>query len=288
MMVAFVVLAITLGSLLAAGLPLITALIGVGIGVTGLTALSGVDRPVGDRADRWPRCSASRSASTTRCSSSRATARTSATAWTSRESAAQATATAGSAVVFAGLTVVIALVGLTVVNIPFLTVMGLAAAGTVAIAVLIAITLLPAILGFAGDRIDARQPRARLPAGRARAHARDDASVRWARFVTRRPLAGAARRPRAARRVALPALHMKLGLPDGGSQPTVDDRAPLLRPADRGLRPRLQRPADRGRRRARSSTRPSRSRSPTPWPKGLEGIPGVAAVSPPCTNERAT
>ena len=62
-------------------------------------------------------------------------------------------ATAGSAVVFAGPTVVIALVGLLVVNIPFLTVMGLAAAGTVAIAVLIALTLLPAILGFAGQRL---------------------------------------------------------------------------------------------------------------------------------------
>ena len=48
-----------------------------------------------------------------------------------REAAAQATGTAGSAVVFAGATVVIALVGLSVVNIPFLTVMGLAAAGAV-------------------------------------------------------------------------------------------------------------------------------------------------------------
>lgn len=63
------------------------------------------------------------------------------------ESVARATATAGSAVVFAGVTVVIALVGLSVVGIPFLSVMGLAAAGTVAIAVLIALTLLPALLG---------------------------------------------------------------------------------------------------------------------------------------------
>ena len=70
-----------------------------------------------------------------------------------RESVAQATGTAGSAVVFAGLTVMIALVGLCVVNIPFLSVMGLAAAGTVTIAVLIAITLLPALLGFAGSRL---------------------------------------------------------------------------------------------------------------------------------------
>jgi RND superfamily putative drug exporter len=56
-------------------------------------------------------------------------------------------ATAGSAVVFAGTTVVIALAGLLVVGIPFLSVMGLAAAGTVAIAVLIALTLLPAFFG---------------------------------------------------------------------------------------------------------------------------------------------
>ena len=83
---------------------------------------------------------------------------------------------------------VIALVGLTVVDIPFLTVMGLAAAGTVAIAVLIALTLLPAA---------ARLRRARASAGvnrvlgyrPARARRRETLSVRWARFVTRRPLA---------------------------------------------------------------------------------------------------
>src|SRR3954470_6489541 len=69
------------------------------------------------------------------------------------ESAARSTGTAGSAVVFAGLTVVIALAGLSVVGIPFLTVMGLGAAGTVLVAVLVALTLLPALLGFAGRRL---------------------------------------------------------------------------------------------------------------------------------------
>ena len=98
-----------------------------------------------------------------------------------RESVAQATGTAGSAVVFAGMTVVIALVGLTVVNIPFLTVMGLAAAGTVAIAVLIAITLLPALLGFSGMRIAKRN---RLLTPRK---PRTPMSDRWVGFVTRRP-----------------------------------------------------------------------------------------------------
>ncbi|MEK8172595.1 MMPL family transporter [Streptomyces sp. M19] len=61
--------------------------------------------------------------------------------------------TAGSSVVFAGLTVIIALCGLSVVGIPFLTVMGLSAALAVLIALLIALTLLPAMLGFAGTRV---------------------------------------------------------------------------------------------------------------------------------------
>src|SRR5262249_54469671 len=102
------------------------------------------------------------------------------------EAAAQATGTAGTAVVFAGATVIIALAGLMVVGIPFLTVMGLAAAGTVTIAVMIAITLLPAIFGFAGSRL-ARANRVIgwRPGRRA---PREAAGVRWARFVTRRPI----------------------------------------------------------------------------------------------------
>src|SRR4029077_8282359 len=93
-------------------------------------------------------------------------------------SAARAVATAGSAVCFAGLTVVIALVGLLVVGIPFLNVMGLSAAGTVAIAVLIALTLLPALLGFAGMRAGRR--RKPLPA--------QTFGLRWGRLVTVHPI----------------------------------------------------------------------------------------------------
>ena len=69
------------------------------------------------------------------------------------ESAARATGTAGSAVVFAGVTVLIALIGLSLANIPFLTTMGIAASVAVAIAVLVALTLSPALLGFAKGRV---------------------------------------------------------------------------------------------------------------------------------------
>ena len=59
----------------------------------------------------------------------------------------------------AGITVVIALAGLAVAGIPFLTEMGLAAAGTVVVAVLLALTLVPAVLGFVGRRMLRRRPR---------------------------------------------------------------------------------------------------------------------------------
>ena len=72
-----------------------------------------------------------------------------------------AVATAGGAVVFAGLTVIIALLGLLVVGIPFLSVMGVAAAFAVLVAVAAAVTLLPALLGVLGRRLvaEGRQPR---------------------------------------------------------------------------------------------------------------------------------
>ena len=69
------------------------------------------------------------------------------------DSVALAVGTSGSSVVFAALTVIIALCGLSVAGIPFLTVMGLCAAAAVFIAMLIGLTLMPAMLGFAGHKV---------------------------------------------------------------------------------------------------------------------------------------
>jgi len=220
MLIAYLVLAVTLASLLAAGLPLITAAIGVVIGVTGVNALSGVF----DVSTTAPILATMLGLAVGIDYALFILARhrqNLADGLDIKESVAQATATAGSAVVFAGLTVIIALVGLTIVNIPFLTVMGLAAAGTVAIAVLIAITLVPALFGFTGPRV-ARVNRVLgyRPERRARARARQPISVRWARFVTGRPVPILFVGLTALCTVAVPALHMKLGLPDGGSQAT--------------------------------------------------------------------
>jgi uncharacterized membrane protein YdfJ with MMPL/SSD domain len=218
MMVGFLVLAVTLGSLMAAGLPLITAAIGVLLGTTALTALSGA-------------IEVSETAPVLASMLGLAVGIDYALFILSRhrqnlldgmepkESAAQATATAGSAVVFAGATVVIALTGLVVVNIPFLTVMGLAAAATVSIAVMIAVTLLPAIMGFSGKRLG-RVNRFLAKRPRRRAEGKPGFSERYGRLVTRRPLAVVFLTVALLGAIAIPATHMKLGLPDDGASPT--------------------------------------------------------------------
>jgi RND superfamily putative drug exporter len=209
--VAAVVLLITFGSLVAAGLPLLTAIIGIGIAISTITALTG-----------FVNLSSTTSAMAlmiglavaidyalfimSRFRHELAIGRD------PREAAGRAVGTAGSAVVFAGLTVIIALSGLSVVGIPFLTQMGLAAAGAVAVAVLIALTLLPAMLGFTGHRVRSR--RARDPEGDS--VGTPAMGLRWAALVTRRPAAVLLVAVLGLAAVAIPARDLRLGLPDDG------------------------------------------------------------------------
>jgi RND superfamily putative drug exporter len=214
--IAYVVLTITFGAMLAAGLPLVMALIGVTIGILSINAMGAVidlsatapilatmiGLAVGiDYAlfilHRYREHLAE--------------------GFDHAEAAARATATAGTAVVFAGLTVVIALSGLAVVNIPFLTVMGLAAAGTVVVAVVIAITLLPALLGFAGSKVTAPKS-SRHAAGRG-TEPKPSASSRWVRIVTRHSVATILGGLVVVLVIAAPVLDLRLGLPDAGAQP---------------------------------------------------------------------
>jgi RND superfamily putative drug exporter len=281
--IGFLVLAITLGSLVAAGLPLLTAILGVAISVGTVTALTG-------------------SIELTETAPTLATMLGLAVGidyalfilsryrqnvdggLELRDAAAQATGTAGSAVVFAGATVVIALVGLTVVNIPFLTVMGLAAAGAVVIAVLIATTLLPALLGFFGRR-GARVSRGLTWRPWRRREGRETASVRYARFVTRRPWAVLAVGLVVLLVAALPATHMKLGLPDGGSKPTDNTERRAYDLLSEGFGPGfngvLTVVVD-----APELPRHLQKRLASGVTEELKTFPNVAAVSPPAQNER--
>ncbi|MFC9942393.1 MMPL family transporter [Streptomyces pratensis] len=215
--VAAVVLVITFGSLIAAGLPLLTALIGVGIGVSVITALANVLDLGSTTSTLAMMIGLAVGIDYALFIVSRYRAEL-AEGREREEAAGRAVGTAGSAVVFAGLTVVIALAGLAVVNIPMLTKMGFAAAGTVVIAVLIALTLVPAMLGFVGKRIVGRK--ARKAAERDdKAEAKPNMGTRWARFVLRRPvwvlLAGVI----GLGAIAVPAASLEMGLPDDGSQP---------------------------------------------------------------------
>ncbi|MFD8900060.1 MULTISPECIES: MMPL family transporter [Streptomyces] len=289
--VAAVVLVITFGSLVAAGLPLLTALIGVGIGVSTITALA----------------SALELGSTTSILAmmiglavgidyalfivSRYRAEL-AEGREREEAAGRAVGTAGSAVVFAGLTVVIALVGLAVVNIPMLTKMGVAAAGTVAIAVLIALTMIPALLGYAGRRVKPAGAKGRL-LGRARksgepkpaetgGQPRANLGTRWASFVVRRPLAVLLLGVVGLGAAAVPAASLELGLPDDGSQPTSTTQRRAYDLLSEGFGPGFNGPlmvvVD-----AKGSDAPKDAFHDVAGT--IEGLDGVVAVTPPAPNK---
>ncbi|WP_411719694.1 MMPL family transporter [Mycetocola sp.] len=233
--VALLVLILTFGSFLAAGMPLLTALLGVGISMSLIfvaTAFSSVNSTTPMLALMlglavgidYALFIISRHQEQLKGDLS------------VEESAARATATAGSAVIFAGLTVIIALLGLSVAGIPFLTVMGVAAAVGVGMAVLISITLIPALLGFAGGQL--RPRRRRGLRGRRQAHAVDAVAVKvppppaeyhpnrfftgWVRAVTRFPIVTILAVIAVLGLAALPALGLRLALPDAGGLPADD------------------------------------------------------------------
>ncbi|MEU9646605.1 MMPL family transporter [Streptomyces sp. NPDC048188] len=225
--VSAVILVLTFGSLVAAGMPLITALIGVGIGISAIGALGST-------------LGLSSTTTTLAMMIGLAVGIDYALFIVSRyraemaegrdrgDAAGRAVGTAGSAVVFAGLTVIVALAGLAVVNVPILTKMGLTAAGTVAIAVLVAVTLVPALLGFAPYRVLPRRERKRIAGKRLSARQRrksekraarqrPNLGARWAGLVLRRPAAVLLLGVLGLGAVAAPATRLELGLPGEGT-----------------------------------------------------------------------
>ncbi|MFS8200592.1 MMPL family transporter [Streptomyces sp. CWNU-52B] len=292
---AAVVLVITLGSLVAAGLPLLTAIIGVGIGVSTITALASAF-DLGD------------TTSTLALMIGLAVGIDYALFIVSRyraelaegrepeEAAGRATGTAGSAVVFAGLTVVIALAGLAVVNVPMLTKMGLAAAGTVVVAVLIALTMIPAMLGYAGKKIrpanEKRKARGRTTGStpspvseqptRSTSPTRPNMGTRWASFVIRRPAAVLLLGVVGLGLIAVPATQLELGLPDDGSQPTSTTQRRAYDLLSEGFGPGFNGPllivVD-----AQDSDDPTAAFGDVA--DGIKGLDGVVTVTPPASNK---
>ncbi|GHA21520.1 membrane protein [Streptomyces tauricus] len=221
--IAAVVLLVTFGSLAAAGLPLLTAIIGVGVSMATILTLAstlGLSTTTGTLAMMLGLAVGIDYALfvVSRYREERAKGRT------PEEAAGLAAGTAGSAVVFAGLTVVIALAGLAVVGIPMLTKMGLAAAGAVVVGVLIALTLVPALLGFWPNAVLTRRAR---KSGRVEKEARDNGGTRWARFVLRRPVPVLLLGVVGLGALAVPMADLQLGMPgdEAKSTSTTERRA---------------------------------------------------------------
>jgi putative drug exporter of the RND superfamily len=207
--VALVVLLITFGSLVAAGMTMLNALIGVGAGIAGLYALSSVVSLTSATPVLALMLGLAVGIDYSLFITSRHRSHL-ADGLEPEEAVGRATGTAGSAVLFAGLTVIIALAGLSVVGIPFLTVMGLAAAGTVAVAVLVALTLLPALIGFAGAKVLPRK----LRTGARHQVPAEGFGFRWARLVRRFRIPVIVAGLLGLGVLALPATGLRLALPD--------------------------------------------------------------------------
>ncbi|WP_130179407.1 MMPL family transporter [Cryobacterium sp. SO1] len=210
--IAAVVLFVMLGTLIGAGLPLINALIGVGVGVLASLALSGsvemlsVTPVLGVMLGLAVGIDYSLFILNRHRTQLRNGVQM-------QESIGLANGTSGNAVVFAGATVLIALLALNLTGIPFLGLMGTVGAVCVFVAILIAITLTPALLGLVGTKILTKKARAHIGTPHAKVVAPDKPMNTVRAVVT--VIAGIV----VLLIVAIPALSMRLGLPAGSSEP---------------------------------------------------------------------
>jgi RND superfamily putative drug exporter len=274
---AIVVLLLAFGSLIAMGLPIVTALIGVGISIAGIGVLANVlSTP-----DFAPQVAAMIGIGVgidyalfivTRY-------RTALHRTSSPEAAViEAMNTSGRAVVFAGVTVMISVLGILLMGLPFLHGLAVGTSLAVLVAVLAAITLLPALLGFAGTSID------RFRVGRREKGDRETMWHRWARVVQRRPgviaLAGFV----ILFVLAAPALALRLGGADASTDPPSSTTHRAYELIAQGFGPGANGPilvvADA-----------SQAGSADGVPRlvaALRATPGVESVSDPTTNAAGT
>ena len=226
LIVAAIVLVVMLGTLVGAGLPLVNGLVGVGVGAAGALAFSSVVEMISVTPVLGVMLGLAVGidyalfiVNRHRQELKRGTAL--------HEAIALANGTSGNAVVFAGITVIIALVALNVTGIGFLGLMGTVGAVCVAVAVLVAVTLTPALLSLAGTRILSKKERARLadegPASAAEGSAAVRRAGRRSTMSTPAAIASALAAVALLVLVALPFGSMRLGLPDGGSEPEGSD-----------------------------------------------------------------
>jgi RND superfamily putative drug exporter len=213
LMVAAAVLLLTFGSIVAAGMPLATALFGLGIS----SALGGLLAALIDVPDWAPSVAAMIGigvgidyalliVTRFRSALERGLA--------PREATGEAVATAGRSVLIAGTTVVISMMGLFLMGLTYLYGVALSAIIAVVVVMGASVTLLPALLGFARERVN----RLRIPGVRAAA-TNGGPAARWSRVVQRRPWTAAIAGTAVLLVLAAPVTGLRLAFPDAGNDP---------------------------------------------------------------------
>jgi RND superfamily putative drug exporter len=218
---AMFILLVAFGSVIAMGLPIATALFGLGFGLTTITFLSAfIDMPststaiasmvgLGVGIDYALFIITRHRVGLHR-------------GLTVEDAIGRSIATAGQAVLIAGTTVVIAICGLAVAGIPLVTFMGIGAAIVVAVMVVASLTLLPALMGFAGhniDRFGLPGTTPKVEAGTVDEHGHYHGWARWAHHVSRHPVVYLLGSLALVLVLAMPARHMRLGLTDASQDP---------------------------------------------------------------------
>ncbi|WP_026881573.1 MMPL family transporter [Clostridium akagii] len=213
---AFVILVITFGLFLAAGLPMITAVIGLLSGLMCIFISSNfVDTPV-FALSLAAMIGLAVGIDYALFIISRYRQNLS-EGYGLKESVARAMATAGSAVVFAGATVVIALSGLSLVGVPFLKVMGLGAAAVVLLVVMVSLTTVPAVISISGNRISPERKNKIFTMIKSKN--KKEKSSFWGSVVSKYPVIIVISVIIITALFSYQALHLDLGLPDNGSKP---------------------------------------------------------------------
>jgi putative drug exporter of the RND superfamily len=216
LLAAVVILLLTFGSAVAMGLPLITALFALGVGISVIT----IGTHVFDTANFAPQLAAMIGLGVgidyalfilTRFRNGLDEG------LASRDAAIAAVDTAGRAVLFAGITVIISLMGMLLLGISFLYGVAMAAAIAVLFTMIAALTLLPALLTIAGKRVD----RLRIPGlgKREPSTAEDTRWFRWSREIQRRPVLSAVLSGGLLLLLCVPTLSLRLGSNDAGTDP---------------------------------------------------------------------
>ena len=273
--IAALVLLLTFGSVVASGLPIATALFGLGIS----SALVGVLAAVVDTPD-WASSVAAMIGigvgidyallilTRFRAALGRGLG--------AHDATVEAVSTAGRSVVVAGGTVVISLLGLFVVGLPYLYGVALSAILAVLVVMAASLTLLPALLGFARERVN----RLRVPfTGRVPADAAQSPAARWSRAVQRRPWVAAGAAVAVLLALASPVAGLRLAYPDQGNDPRGTTTREAFDLVERGFGPGASGPLVLA-----AQVKPGERAAVRALPERLKDVPGVAAVSAPAFN----